>query len=87
MKVKFYFLLIRFKTVYNTFNTSLILLQLIEVQLYNSADTNWLRFNELSEALNAIQQCQMTCFRKYDFKQKFVLFLISFFVLFYLISE
>ncbi|CAF3754875.1 unnamed protein product [Rotaria sordida] len=45
---------------------------LIEVQLYNNADTNWLRFNELSEAINAIQQCQMTCFKKYDFKQKFV---------------
>ncbi len=40
--------------------------------MYNNADTNWLRFTELSEAINAIQQCQMTSFRKYDFKQKFV---------------
>ncbi|CAF4021818.1 unnamed protein product, partial [Adineta steineri] len=45
---------------------------LIEVQLYNNADTNWLRFNQLPEALDAIQQCQITCFKKYDFKQKFV---------------
>ncbi|CAM4781244.1 unnamed protein product [Rotaria magnacalcarata] len=45
---------------------------LIEIQLYNNADNNWLRFNDLTEALNAIKQCQMTCFRKYDFKQKFV---------------
>ncbi len=42
--------------------------------MYNNADTNWIRFNELSEAINAIQQCQMTSFRKYDFKQKFVIF-------------
>lgn len=45
---------------------------LIEVQLYNTADSNWLRFTDLGEATNAIQQCQITCFRKYDFKQKFV---------------
>ncbi|CAF3328566.1 unnamed protein product [Rotaria socialis] len=45
---------------------------LIEIQLYNDADNNWLRFNDLTKALNAIKQCQMTCFRKYDFKQKFV---------------
>lgn len=51
-------------------------LQLIEVQLYNNADTNWLRFNDLSEAINSIQQCQMTCYRKYDFKQKFVIYKI-----------
>jgi hypothetical protein len=42
-------------------------------------DTNWLRFTELPEAIKAIQQCQITSFRKYDFKQKFVLFKISFF--------
>ena len=47
-----------------------IAFQLIEVQLYNDADKNWLRFNDLAPAIEAIQQCQITCFRKYDFKQK-----------------
>ncbi|CAF0723116.1 unnamed protein product [Adineta ricciae] len=44
---------------------------LIELQLYNSAENNWLRYHDLPEAISAIQQCQMTCFKKYDFKQKF----------------
>ena len=46
--------------------------QLIEVQLYSDAEKNWLRFHDLPSALDAIRQCQITCFRKYDFKQKFV---------------
>ena len=52
--------------------TSRLYFQLIELQLYNSADTNWLRYHDLPEAISAIQLCQMTCFKKYDFKQKFV---------------
>ncbi|CAF1545163.1 unnamed protein product, partial [Didymodactylos carnosus] len=42
----------------------------IEIQLYNSS--NLFRCNSLDKAIETVQECQITCFKKYEFKQKFV---------------